>query len=151
MCGSLRLEGRKDKLLVRGQHIQCAELEIAPGAERDGGYLWDGHARSDGSASNKARDLKAQWLNKGFEPATIKGVESFTERTRLPDGSMKTTEIMLRQRAHIAALINRTTGVLVILTRPAKTDDEKSAHHRFPVYVRDRQHLVEAMERKFGK
>jgi hypothetical protein len=141
----------KDKLLVRGQRIPSSNLNVAAGAEREDGYLWNGHARSDGALGNKARTMKSQWLDKGYEPASITGIDMFTERTRLDSGQMQVTEVNLRQRAEIGALINRKTGELVILTRPARTENEKQAHHRFPVYVQNRQQLINTIERKFGK
>lgn len=149
-CGSLKLENQRDKIFVQGQRIPASNLLVPKGAEREDGYLWNGHARSDGAAIGK-KTLQAQWLNKGYQPAAIDGVSMFTERKRLESGQSQVTEIDLGNRAKIGALVNPKTGVLVIITRPARTENEKNAHHRFPVYVQSREQLVEAINKKFGK
>lgn len=150
MCGSLRLEHRKNTILLPGQAINRDELSLSSTAKIRESYRWTGHARSDGSVDG-TKTLKDQWLSRGYQPATIKGVELFTERRKLPDGEMQKVKIFLHRRAEIGALVNPQNGELVILTRPAKTETEKGIHHRFPVYVKDLKILQKAISTRFSE
>jgi hypothetical protein len=146
----LKLEGQKDKVFVQGQRIPAGSLNLPLGTDMEEGFLWTGHARSDGNAHDPDKTLRKQWLDRGWEPATIKGVEVFTERKRTENGMIE-TPVMLKCKAEIGCLINREEKTMVVLTRKAKTDNERQVHNRFPVYAKDRDQLIIAVRKRFAQ
>jgi len=123
MCGSVKLEGRKDFTRIRS--IIPAEFFLE-NSHNNTGYMWDGFARVDGSV-DKVKTMIEQWPSEIWVPEILK-IESFTERNRK---TRKTREM----RARRIGVITSANGYMKVITRPSRTPDEISIHHRMPLRV----------------
>lgn len=143
MCGSLRLERQMNSIRVRGQ-IPGDYIEGAGDLHRDS-FHWNGWARIDGSRDG-AKTFADQWPTERNRVVTIKDVEHFTERSRSTGRQVRFNA----EGRQIAAIIDH-RGEIRILTRQARTEEEKKIHSRMPVTVRDnrgRDGFVEYMNEK---
>lgn len=146
MCGSLRLENQAGRVFVNG-NVDAEHTEGATGDFVKPTYKWAGWARIDGRRDGQ-KTFKEQWPEGDNRVVTIKNVESFTERHRK---TRENVQFPAKDR-HIAAIINK-QGELRILTRPARSDFEKSVHGRMPVTVeatKGRDFLIKYMNEKLG-
>lgn len=122
MCGSLKLE-KQDKLIPTGSYIPARYIAGSADSE----YKWDGFARSDGSQDG-SKAMVNQWDPHEWKITAVKA-DQFTERQR------STGKTFLFNSSRIACLISTKYKELKILTREARTQQERDIHHRMPVRI----------------
>lgn len=144
-CGSLKLEGQMNSIRIHG-HIPGGSIEGAGDWYRDNFQLI-GWARVDGNQDG-TKTFTDQWPTERNKVVTIKNVEHFTEYDRTTK-----QEIKFHTKEHqIAAIVNN-SGEIRILTREARTEQEKKVHHRMPVTIhnnRGRDGLIKYINKKLG-
>ena len=130
MCGELKLE-HNDKLVGKRSYISGQYLS---GSNKDVSYQWTSFARTDGSV-NGDKSMPDQWNSKDWKVSLLH-VTGYTEKDKNGNSHMFNAN-------RIGCIVNKATRELRILTRPAKTDYEKSVHHRAPSKVSKNTSLKE--------
>jgi len=118
MCGELRHSQWTTRPPVRpgGDFPPEADLRVG-GKKVSSQAVWNGFAR---------QESLAQWEKGGWKPGTLR-IQSFTEKGHefpVPEGHVVKVMVLQKQKAYVA-----------VVTRPAKTEVEKSIHSRYPVVV----------------
>lgn len=129
MCGNLRLENQKYTTPM-GERISSKYLESASGKQES--YVWQGFTRTDGNR-DQTKSMADQWDSKEWK-VTIIRVSAFTERHR-PSGQVHTFVPKDNEVIRIGAIVSDSKDILRVLTRPSKTQEEKSIHPRMPSRV----------------
>jgi len=122
MCGNLHLENQS-KLTPIGSSIPTSHINGATS-----NYNWTGFARSDGSRDN-LKTMAQQWRPEQWKVSLIKA-SGFTEKDK-----GKVVHQFGVKSGHIGCLTNPATRELKIITRPARTEYEKSIHFRAPSQI----------------
>lgn len=123
MCGSLRHSVWNTKAPVKPGESFPSNTKIH--VEKDGqSTSCEGETKWNGFAKSESLD---KWSDGGWLSGTLQ-VDSYTEGGK---------EFSVPENQAVKVLIlEKDKNYLNIVTRPAKTEEEKEAHHRHPVLIK---------------